>query len=141
MVKIKSAYHPDTKKRTNEITKYPPTMAKQSMIDDANINSIIKRNMNTTLLADLDKLEMVYGQITQDDLLTAHQKILAAEESFMEIPSTIRKIFDNDAGKFIDYATNPINLKQMQEWKLAPPTIVEEKIIETKEEEIITEKE
>lgn len=119
---IKSAYDPLNKKRYNQVIKYGKTRTKQSLADEADINHIIKRYANTSMLADLDKLESVYGEITSMDLLESHQKIMAAEEAFMEISSDIRKQFDNDPGKFIDYATNPENIDQMLEWKLAKLT-------------------
>jgi len=98
------------------------SLTKQSLADEANINKIVKRHLKTGTLADLNKVEGIYGEITAQSLMEAHQQIEAANNAFMEIPSEIRKQFDNDAGKFIDFATNPENLEQMQQWGLARPT-------------------
>lgn len=106
------------KKRYTTIFK-DKSLTKQSQFGEADINSIIKRHLNPTMLADLNKLEQVYGEITSQDLLTAHQKLDAAQEAFMEIPSEIRRQFNQDPGQFIDYATNPDNIEQMREWGLA----------------------
>lgn len=97
------------------------SLTKQSEFDQADINQIIKRHMNPTMLADLNKLEQIYGEITSTDLLEAHQKLEDAEEAFMEIPSEIRRKFNQDAGEFIDFATDPENIDQMREWGLAKP--------------------
>lgn len=97
------------------------SLTKQSEFEQADINSIIKRHLNPTILADLNKLEQVYGEITSNDLLEAHQKLTDAHEAFMEIPSDIRRHFNQDAGQFIDFATNPDNIDQMREWGLAKP--------------------
>lgn len=121
-MKFATAYSP--KQRVKTIFK-DPSLTKQSQFEEADINSIIKRHMNTSMLADLNKLEQVYGEITSQDLLTAHQKLSDAHEAFMEIPSDIRRHFNQDVGEFIDYATNPDNLKQMRIWGLAKPEELE----------------
>ncbi len=101
-----------------------PSKTKQSEFDKADINSIVKRHMNSGTLADLTKLEGVYGEITELDLMAAHKKIFAAQDAFMQVPSMIRKQFDNSPGKFIDFATNPINKDQMILWGLAKKDVV-----------------
>lgn len=113
-----SAY---SKKTRSKIMFKDISLTKQSQIDEADINKIISRHTNTGVLADLDKLERVYGEITATDLLTANTMLKDAHEAFMEIPSAIRSEFDQNVGAFIDYATDPENITQMREWGLAKP--------------------
>lgn len=113
-----------------------PSKTKQSLLDDADINKIVKRHMATETLQELDKLEKVYGQITSTNLMDAYRQIDDAQAAFNDIPSGIRKKFDQDAGAFIDYATDPKNIDQMVKWGLAinPPAPSKETVTETKTE-------
>jgi phage internal scaffolding protein len=43
-----------------------------------------------------------------------------AKESFMGLPSDVRKMFDNDPGEFFEFATDPANAEKMVELGLAP---------------------
>jgi phage internal scaffolding protein len=97
-----------------------PSMTKQNLKDDADVNKIIKRYNKTGVLPNMNKLEAIYGEITSQDLQDALNKVDASYEAFSEVPSQIRGQFENDAGKFIDYATNPANIDQMRQWGLAP---------------------
>ena len=116
-MKINTAY--DEIKPKPMTKGFEPTLTKQALVEEAEINHIVKKYVNTSYLADLQELESIYGEITHNDLLEAKQKVIAAEETFMQIPSSIRKQFDNNVGLFIDYATNPDNIKQMADWGLA----------------------
>ena len=60
--------------------------------------------------------------------------VIAARESFMELPSAIRKRFDHDAGKFLEFVTNPDNADDLVEMGLArapepPPDPVKVEVI------------
>ena len=113
-----TAYGPKLKIQTNNAE---PSRTKQNLKDNADVNKIIKRYNKTGVLPNMNKLEAMYGEITSQDLQDALNKVDASYEAFAEVPSEIRAKFNNDAGRFIDYATNPDNLKQMQQWQLAPP--------------------
>ena len=105
-----------------------PTMTKQNLKNEMDVNNIIKKYNKTGVLPDLHKLEAMYGEITSMDLQEAMNMHIAAEKAFMEVPSEIRKQFGNDAGAFIDYATDEANITQMREWGLAQP---EPPVVET----------
>ena len=100
-----------------------PTMTKQSLIANADINQLIKRHGLTHVQTNMANLEVLYGQITSQDLQEAMQMNIDAQEAFQEVPADIRKQFGNDAGAFIDFATNPDNIKQLRDWGLAEPEI------------------
>ncbi len=65
-----------------------------------------------------------YGDATQVDLLDAQLVVAQAQTMFEELPSNIRKKFENDPGKFLDFVQNPANLEEMQELGLANKTPV-----------------
>ena len=121
-MKFQTAY---SKKADPQTKDFPPTLAKQALEDEANINKIVNKHTNRQVLADLDKLEKVYGQVTSGSLMEAYQMIDAASAAFYEVPSEIRKRFGQDAGKFIDFATDPANIDQMRKWGLAPQEVPE----------------
>jgi hypothetical protein len=43
-----------------------------------------------------------------------------AQAAFMRLPAKVRREFDNNAHWFVEFASDPSNLGQMQEWGLAP---------------------
>ena len=100
-----------------------PTMTKQALKDDADVNKIIKRYKDTGLKLDAAEFEGIYGDFDGIDYRQALDTITAADELFMRVPSHIRKHFDHDPGAFIDFATDDKNTQQMIDWGLAikPP--------------------
>lgn len=98
-----------------------PTKTKQALKDDADVNKLIKKYNQVDLAKQAHDLEAIYGQIDSMDLQDAMNKVNAAEEAFMNVPSEIRGQFNNDPGAWIDFATNEENLEQMRQWGFAPP--------------------
>lgn len=98
-----------------------PSMTKQALAEDLDVNNIIKRHDSTGVLAKATAFEGIYGDFDELDLREAIEKVNKANELFLQVPSNVRGIFENDAGAFIDYATDPANVKQMREWGLANP--------------------
>ena len=119
-VNIRSGYNPEVKKRI-QIKKFSPSMTKQNLVDDADINKLIRKHGYNQVVTNMQKLEVIYGEMNSTSLKEALQMQIDAKEAFMEVPSEIRNRFGNDAGAFIDYATNPDNLQEMRELGLAPP--------------------
>ena len=98
-----------------------PTMTKKSMAEQLDVNNIVKKYNQTGVLQKMTQFEGVYGEFDSMDMRDAINKVERATELFMEVPSEIRGKFENDAGAFIDYATNPQNIDQMRDWGLAEP--------------------
>lgn len=98
-----------------------PSRTKANLADNLDVNKIIKRFQKTGILQKLVDLEGIYGEIDSMELRDALEKVNKAENMFMDVPSKIRNMFDNDAGAFIDYATNPANIQQLRDWGLAVP--------------------
>ena len=130
-MKFNTAYKPNELKTRRPIITVndKPTMTKAALIDDADINKLIKRHGVTHVVQNMSNLEALYGEITSKDLQEAQQLNIDAHNAFMELPSDFRKRFGNDAGACIDYMTNPDNLKEMQALGFAkPPAPPEEPI-------------
>lgn len=123
-MKFRSAYEKiETKslRRPIKTKNNRPTLTKQSLAKDLDVNNIIKKYRDTGVLQQMNEFEGIYGDFNEHDLRSAIEMVEGANEMFMEVPSEIRARFDNDAGKFIDYATKPSNIDQMREWGLAKP--------------------
>lgn len=129
MLHIRKPYEPlkDENIRRPVVTiNKEPSMTKQSFAKELDVNRIIQKYNRTGVLQKATDFEGVYGEFNSYDLREAIEKVDKATEIFMEVPSDIRGQFENDAGAFIDYVTNPENIKQVRDWGLAkaepPPT-------------------
>lgn len=96
-------------------------LTQQQFVAECDINTIMKQYMRTGDLTHIYEAVGQYGDFSDVlDYREGIHQIWAAEASFMELPSDVRDRFDNDPAKFIDFATNPENLDEMRELKLAP---------------------
>jgi hypothetical protein len=95
-----------------------PTMTKQSLTQETDVNKIIERFGPTNIQAAY-QFEAIYGDFTSYDLAEAINKVEKAKELFGEVPSDIRTQFGNDPGKYIDFVTNPENFETLKEHGLA----------------------
>lgn len=120
---IRKPYEPIDKKNARRplATKNTkPSRTKQSLAEDLDVNNIVRKyNGDLQAVANAHAFEALYGDFDSMDMKTAIDKVEKAKELFLAIPSSVRGHFDNDAGAFIDYATNPDNLDQMRQWGLA----------------------
>lgn len=55
------------------------------------------------------------------DFQSAMNLMIEADRAFMSLPARVRREFDHDPAKFVEYAGDPDNLSRMREWGLAPP--------------------
>lgn len=91
-----------------------PSMTKQSFKDEVNINKIMAKFQRTGALNHYAKHAPTYGDATGPDLLEAQLIISKADSMFAELPSEVRKKFDNDPALFLDFVQDPKNLEEMQ---------------------------
>lgn len=96
------------------------SLTKTSFAEELDVNNVIKKYNKTGILQKAHDFEGVYGEFHSYDLREAIEMVNKAQDLFLEIPSDVRRKFNNDPGAFIDFATNPDNLEQMREWNLAP---------------------
>ena len=88
---------------------------KQSFKDACDINKILKKAQTHGALSHLQKYpEAVYGEFDGVDLLGAFQRIDKAKEIFAELPSEVRREFNNDAFAFVAFAANPENNSKLR---------------------------
>lgn len=93
----------------------------QSATEEADINTIVRR-FNLTGQLPTDLRAPVYGDFTGiGDFKSALNAVLQAEEAFMKMPAEVRSRFDNDAGLFVDFCSNPANVDEAVKLGLVIP--------------------
>lgn len=100
-----------------------PSLTRQEFADECDINKLMAQYEKTGFLpSHSNPLEPRYLDVSDvPDLMQAHAVLTEATASFMSLPATVRRDFDNDPIKFINFAENPENIEKLREWKLAPP--------------------
>lgn len=98
-------------------------LVEQSHKDEVDINKIIRRHgvdmiQKTALLRSSD---YTFDDVTGNDFTEALHKIMKAKASFESLPSAVRKEFDNNPARFLDFIQNPDNAGRLVEMGLAAP--------------------
>ena len=102
---FRSAYGPKVKCDFNTVGE---SMTQQQFSEEADIHNIIKRHDTDGVIIAVKRGMAQYSDFSQvTDWYEALDKIDQAKENFMELPSDIRKQFDNDPAKFYNYAKDP----------------------------------
>lgn len=102
-----------------------PSLTRQEFADECDINSIMKRYDAHVIggpgnLPPMDPQFIDFTEMPQD-LMGYLQFMQDTENAFMSLPAVVRKNFDNDPHRFVEYASDPASLDQMREWGLAKP--------------------
>lgn len=97
-----------------------PTLTVQSSKDECDINVIVKRYLRTGELPGVR--QGVYADISGlTDLRDAIHMVNDAEQAFMELPAELRREFDNDPTKLVEFAADPRNRDRAIELGLVDP--------------------
>lgn len=93
--------------------------AKQSFRDECDMNNILKKYHKTGVLP-IARSAGQYGDFSEvSDYQAALNKVMNAQNAFMDLPSRVRAEFDNDPGRFLQFATDPKNAQRMIDLGLA----------------------
>lgn len=92
-----------------------PSLAQQQFREDSDINTIVRRfNLTGDLPQGVSAPQ--YGDfIAVTDYHTALNAVIAADAAFMSMPAHVRARFNNDAGAFVDFVSDPNNRKEAEE--------------------------
>lgn len=97
-----------------------PSLAVQASKEECDINVIVKKYMRTGELPGVR--QAIYADISHyTNLQDALHQVAAAEEGFMSLPAEVRRYFDNDPVKLIEFAQDPANNAKAIELGLAEP--------------------
>lgn len=91
-----------------------PSMTQQEFRNEVDIDNIMNRYRITGSLPEHLVLEPgQYGDFTDvPSFMEAQEIILKAEKDFMDLPSNIRKRFNNDPVEFLDFFNNEANVEE-----------------------------
>lgn len=99
-----------------QVEAYTDGRTKQSFKDSTDINMILQRAQRGESLSHLQRHGATYGDFSNvDDLLTAHSHVERGQQIFNELPSEVRKEFDQDMGKFFAFVNDPANAERLPE--------------------------
>lgn len=99
-----------------------PTMAKQSMAAECDINLIMAKYEKTGLISHVKEHGGTYGNFISDvDYHNGCNAIIAAQNMFESLPAGVRKKFDNDPANFLAFVQDPDKEKDLIEMGLASP--------------------
>lgn len=97
-----------------------PSRTLQNFKAESEIDNIMRRYEKTGIIEHQARFQGRYGDFTNaPDYMTAMNKVVAANEMFLTLPSKIRKQFDNDPAQFIDFVSNPENGPELVKMGLA----------------------
>lgn len=100
--------------------------------DRVDINNIISNYTLTGILPEIqNRKEALYGDFSSgDDFLESQLKVQKAEEAFFSLPAQIRKRFDNQPYKLLEFISNPQNIDEARSLGLANPLKTSEPSLE-----------
>lgn len=100
----------DEKVISKGITFTLPSRTKQSELEASDINNIMAKYATTGVITNLAIGQPLYGDFSEvEDYQACLEKVMSAEERFMSLPSDIRKKFDYDPQKMVEFILNPAN--------------------------------
>lgn len=117
-----SVFHGDGRPRFETVIGDEPSMTRQEFADECDINGIMAKYEKTGMLP-VNGSQPSYVDFTSvpSDLQEALRVMIDAEAAFMSLPATVRKEFDNDPLRFVEYAQDGSHLEQLRAWGLAEP--------------------
>jgi phage internal scaffolding protein len=120
---LRTPYNYDTIAASNESGLHceDATLAQQQFKDECDINNIL-RQFNITGQLPESTLSPKYGDFSGiSDYKTALDRVIAADEEFMNLPAALRARFDNDANNLIEFLNNDENRLEAEKLGLVEP--------------------
>ena len=94
----------------------------QSHVKECDINEIVRRHGKDLVQQSVSLMQSQafrFDDVTGNDFQEAMEKVTKAQESFDSLPSKVRREFDNNPAKFMDFVQNPDNSQKLVEMGLA----------------------
>ena len=104
---------PYTGSQSEGITFTEPSMTLQSAAPECDIYNILNQFNTTGIVTHVASGTPQYTDVSEvPDYQAAMEIIMTAEEQFSARPSHVRREFDNDPGKMLEFIQNPDNYKR-----------------------------
>ncbi len=106
------------------------SLTQQHFAHEADVRNIIKQYDKTGLIANVQKGVAQYGDYSEvNEYREALDLVNDANGMFADLPAELREMFQNNAGTFLEFATNPENNSKMIELGLKEAPVQEEQPI------------
>jgi len=122
---LRTPYNYDTNAASNEsgLNCEDSSRTQQHFKDECDINNIL-RQFNITGQLPAQTLNPKYGDFTGiSDYKTALDRVISADEEFMNLPANVRARFNNDTAQLIDFLDNEDNRLEAEKLGLVEPKI------------------
>lgn len=94
--------------------------AKQSMLDECDVNLIVERFAKTGLLEHIAEGIPQYVDASElGDFRSVLEQVRKVEDYFSGLPAAVRSSFQNDAARFMDYLESGASAEDLQKLGLA----------------------
>lgn len=98
-----------------QVTDFGPSMAKQSMAAETDINNIMRKYEKSGMIAHVSRYKGQYADVAHSvDYHEGLNSMIRAEEMFDSLSARIRERFNNNPGEFLAFVEDPENLEEMQ---------------------------
>ncbi|QCQ84930.1 internal scaffolding protein [Blackfly microvirus SF02] len=105
-----------------DLSKFEPSLTRQEFAEECDINTIMARYEAGGAISHVNRASPVYLDTTlYPGLQASMDAFREASLSFAALPAHVRREFDNDPQKFVDFALDEANVGRMREWGLAEP--------------------
>lgn len=105
-----------------DFDRFEPSLTRQEFAEECDINTIMARYEASGVISHVNRAQPMYLDTTgYPDLQGAMDQFREASLAFAALPAKVRREFDNDPQKFVDFASDPDNVPRMREWGLAEP--------------------
>ncbi len=95
------------------ITFSEPSRTKQDFVEECDINNIMRRYEVNGILPICNAQEPVFADVSEfGDYRESLHRVMAASDAFNSLPSELRKKFDYDPQKMIDFIKDPANKEE-----------------------------
>lgn len=99
-----------------------PTMTKQDMADECDINTIVGKHRQTGFMEHVNLQRPVYNDFSSGvEYNEALNSIMAANDLFESLPARVRARCDNDPAKLIEFVEDEANAEELVELGLKNP--------------------
>lgn len=124
---LRTPYNYDTMQASDETALRcdDPSLAQQHAKDECDINTIVRRFGLTGELPSGVRMPQ-YGDFTGvTDYHSALNAVIAAQDSFSQLPADVRSRFNNDPAAFVDFCMNEENRAEAEKLGLVAPRVNE----------------
>lgn len=119
VLKVAGCYDTLAESRKHQTRSTTPSLTVQSEKDSCDINVIVRNFGVTGLIPQTTRPMLKADFVEVFDFQTAMNTLRSAQEHFMTLPSLVRKRFDNDPQKYLEFVEDPKNVDEMVKLGLA----------------------